>query len=138
MHKFKTVWKSTQIDIVKSVFKLSTVYNGCSKEDISSFWYSFTNSSWWQLLRTQVQLFQQRESRFKSLKFLNHHISIIVTGKRVNKGIGLKLEIPVDYFFHRYNRVIEWFKESIENLYTIWWNMSCKLRVTSWTLKSKS
>ena len=52
------------------------------------------------------------ESRFKSLKFLNHHISIIVTGKRVNKGIGLKLEIPVDYFFHRYNRVIEWFKES--------------------------
>ena len=30
------------------------------------------------------------------LKFLNHHIPVIVTGKRTNRGICLGLEIPID------------------------------------------
>ena len=35
----------------------------------------------------------------KFLKFSNHHIGVVVTGKRINRGIGLGLEIPVDYYF---------------------------------------
>ena len=40
------------------------------------------------------------ESANKFLKFPNHHIRAVVAGKRVNRGIGLGLEIPADYFFH--------------------------------------
>ena len=40
------------------------------------------------------------ESANKFLKFLSYHIRVVVIGKRVNRGIGLELEIPVDYFFH--------------------------------------
>ena len=50
----------------------------------------------------------------KFLQFPNHQIRVVVTGKRVNRGIGLELEIPVDYFSHGDNRVVEWFKKSIE------------------------
>ena len=32
----------------------------------------------------------------KFLKFPNHHISVVGTGNRVNRGIGLGIEIPVD------------------------------------------
>ena len=52
----------------------------------------------------------------KYLKFLNYHIRVVVTGKSVNRGIGLGQEIPVNYFFHGDNRVIKWFKTSIEKL----------------------
>ena len=34
---------------MKIAFKLSRAYNSCSKEDIYSFWHSFTNCSWWLL-----------------------------------------------------------------------------------------
>ena len=50
------------------------------------------------------------------LKFPNHDICVVITDKRVNRDIGLGLEIPVDYFFHGDNRFIEWFKKSIEKL----------------------
>ena len=45
-------------------------------------------------------------------KFLNHHTGVVVTCKRVNRGIGLGQEIPVDYFFHGDNQVIECFEKS--------------------------
>ena len=35
----------------------------------------------------------------KFLTFPNHYIRCVVTGKSVNRGIGLGLEMPVDYFF---------------------------------------
>ena len=35
----------------------------------------------------------------KFLPFTNHHIRVKVTGKRVNRGVGLGLEIPANYFF---------------------------------------
>ena len=35
----------------------------------------------------------------KSLQFTNHHIHVEVTGKWVNHGVGLRLEIPVNSFF---------------------------------------
>ena len=34
----------------------------------------------------------------------------------MNRGIGLGLEIPFNYFFHGDNRVIKCFKKSIEKL----------------------
>ena len=46
----------------------------------------------------------------KFLTFPNHHIPVVVTGKKMIRGIALGLEIPVDYFFHGDNRVIGWFK----------------------------
>ena len=36
-------------------------------------------------------------------KFSSHHICVVVTGKRVNRDIGLGLEIQVDYFLYGYN-----------------------------------
>ena len=37
--------------------------------------------------------FQQNTSQYAGIR-------VVVTGKRVNRGIGLGQEIPVDYFFH--------------------------------------
>ena len=37
----------------------------------------------------------------KFLQFANHHIHVGVTGKRVNHGVGLGLEIPVKCFLWR-------------------------------------
>ena len=50
----------------------------------------------------------------KSLEFSSYHIRVIVTCKTVNRGIGIGLEITVDYFFHGDNRVIKWLKKSKE------------------------
>ena len=36
---------------------------------------------------------------FNFLQFQNHSIRVAVTGKRVNRGAGLGLEIPVDYLY---------------------------------------
>ena len=56
------------------------------------------------------------ELAFKFLVFQNHSIRVAVTGKRVNSGAGLGLEIPVDYFFYGDSRIIAWLKNSIEKL----------------------
>ena len=53
---------------------------------------------------------------FKFLQFQNHSIRVAVTGKRVNRGAGLGLEIPVDFIFYGDSRVIVWLKNSIEKL----------------------
>ena len=53
---------------------------------------------------------------FKFLQFQNHIICVAVTGKRVNRGADLGLEIPVTYFFYGDGRVIAWLKNSIEKL----------------------
>ena len=50
----------------------------------------------------------------KFLKLPNHYNRVVVTRKRVNRDIGLGLEIRVDYSFHVDNRVTEWFKKFIE------------------------
>ena len=51
----------------------------------------------------------------KFLQFTNHHICVEVTGKRVNRGVGLGLEIPVNFFYGD-ARVITWVKNSLEKL----------------------
>ena len=50
------------------------------------------------------------------LQFSNHQVRVVVTGKRVNRGVGFVLEIPVDYIFCGDSRVITWFKEALEKL----------------------
>ena len=35
----------------------------------------------------------------KFLQFTNHYIHVEVTGKRVNRGVGLGLKISVNYLF---------------------------------------
>ena len=35
----------------------------------------------------------------KLLQFTNHHVRVEFTGKTVNRGFGLGLEIQVNYFF---------------------------------------
>ena len=52
----------------------------------------------------------------KVLKFLNHHVRVVVTGKRANRGIGVGQEIPVNYFFQGENQVFKLFKKSTEKL----------------------
>ena len=37
------------------------------------------------------------------LKFPNHDIPYVVTGKRESRDIGLGLQTLVDYFFHGHN-----------------------------------
>ena len=36
---------------------------------------------------------------FKYLQFINHRVDVEVTGKRVNHGVGLRIEIPINCFF---------------------------------------
>ena len=51
----------------------------------------------WQLVRHIVLNWSKVLSKF--LQFTNHHIGAEVTGKRVNHGVGLELEIPINCFF---------------------------------------
>ena len=46
----------------------------------------------------------------KFLQFTNHHVRVDVTEKRVNHGVGLGLEIPINYFFYGDTRVTTWMK----------------------------
>ena len=55
------------------------------------------------------------EGASKFLQPANHHIRVEVTGNRVNRGVGLGLEISVNYFLWRcksYNKV----KNTLEKL----------------------
>ena len=35
----------------------------------------------------------------KFLQFINYHVRVVMTGKRVNRRVGLGLETPLNYFF---------------------------------------
>ena len=50
------------------------------------------------------------------LQFTNYHIRVEATGKRVNRGVRLELEIAVNYFLYGDARVITWVKNSSEKL----------------------
>ena len=50
----------------------------------------------------------------KFLQFTNHHVCVNVTGKRVNCGVGLGLEIVVNYFFYGNARVITYVRNGLE------------------------
>ena len=52
----------------------------------------------------------------KFLQFTNYHDQIEATGKRVNRGVGLRLERPMNFFFYGDAIVITWTKNSLEKL----------------------
>ena len=50
------------------------------------------------------------------LQFPNHRIRVVLIGKRVNRGAGFGLEIPVDYNFYGDSRITTWLKKGLEKL----------------------
>ena len=54
----------------------------------------------------------------KFLKITNYHIRVEVSGKRVNHGVEVGLEIPLNYlnYFYGDTRVITLVKNSLEKL----------------------
>ena len=58
---------------------------------------------WWLWKKIAGHVFlnwSKGDSEFS--QFTNHYIRVEVTGMRVNRGVELGLEIPVNYFFWRY------------------------------------
>ena len=51
---------------------------------------------------------------YKSLKLPNSKLSCKVKGKRLNRGAGHGLEIPVIYTFNGHEKAIEWIKSKIQ------------------------
>ena len=126
---------------MKFTFQLRRVYYDCSKEDKYSFWHSFTNFSW-QLQCDSLHCEEEKDNEnnkhavaivfdsFDSNKVLGHvpfclfHsipsfqtiTFVLLLLARMNRDISLRPEISVDYIFHGDNRVIEWFKKSLEKL----------------------
>ena len=52
------------------------------------------------------------------LQFPNHRLRVVLIGKRVNRGAGFGLEIPVDYNFYGDSRITTWLKKGLEKLIT--------------------
>ena len=51
---------------------------------------------------------------YKFLKLPNSKLSCKVKGKRLNRGVGHGLEIPVIYTFNEHEKAIEWIKTKIQ------------------------
>ena len=49
-------------------------------------------------------------------EFPNHCIRVVVTEKRVNRGAGFGLEIPVNYVIYRDSIIKTWIKKALEKL----------------------
>ena len=50
------------------------------------------------------------------LRFPNCSIRVTITGKRVNRGVCLGLEIPIHYIFYGDERVIAWVEKAIKKV----------------------
>ena len=54
------------------------------------------------------------KSVYKFLKLPNLKLSCKVKGKRLNRGVGYGLKIPVIYTFNGHEKAIEWIKSKIQ------------------------
>ena len=52
----------------------------------------------------------------KFLSLPNHTIRVLVTGKRINRGAGYGLEIPVDYVFNGNEKALQWAKKNLDDI----------------------
>ena len=43
---------------------------------------------------------------------------MLVTGKRINRGSGYGLEIPVEYVFNDNEKALQWAKKNLDNIDT--------------------
>ena len=92
---------------------LTIFYANCDQEKDGEYYKHAVATMYDSFPQNEVVVdvpFYWSELANKFLKFPNHHISVVGTGNRVNRGIGLGIEIPVDYIFHGDNQVIGWFK----------------------------
>ena len=56
-------------------------------------------------------------STFKTfLSLPNHTMRVLVTGKRINRGAGYGLEIPVEYAFNGNEKTLQWAKKNLDNI----------------------
>ena len=62
---------------------------------------------------------------YKFLKLPNLKLSWKVKGKRLNRGSGYGLEIPVIYTFNRHEKIIEWIKSKIQEYIKLEQSMKC-------------
>ena len=51
----------------------------------------------------------------KSPQFTDHHVGVELTGKRVNHGVGLGVDIHINCFFYGDARVTIWMKRAWKN-----------------------
>ena len=51
---------------------------------------------------------------YKFLQLPNSKLSYKLKGKRLNRGAGYDLDIPVIYTFNGHEKVIEWIKSKIQ------------------------
>ena len=58
--------------------------------------------------------FNWSEMTAELLHFPNNRIRVVLIGKRVNRGAGFGLEIPVDYNFYGDSRITTWLKKGLE------------------------
>ena len=52
----------------------------------------------------------------KFLSLANHTIRVLVTGKRINRGAGYGLEIPVECVFNGNEKTLQWAKKNLDNI----------------------
>ena len=52
----------------------------------------------------------------KFLSLPNHTIRVLVTGKRINRGAGYGLEIPVDCVFNGNEKALQWAKKNLDDI----------------------
>ena len=52
----------------------------------------------------------------KFLSLPKHSIRVGVKGKRINRGVGYGLKIPVEYIFYGDGKAIQWAKRTLEGV----------------------
>ena len=52
----------------------------------------------------------------KFLSLPNHSIRVGVKGKRINRGVGYGLKIPVEYIFYGDGKAIQWAKRTLDGV----------------------
>ena len=50
------------------------------------------------------------------LSLPNHTIRVLVTGKRINRGAGYDLQIPVEYMFNGNKKALQWAKKNLDKI----------------------
>ena len=55
-------------------------------------------------------------STFKKFLSLPNHTMVLVTGKRIIRGAGYGLEIPVEYEFNGNEKAFQWAKKNLHNI----------------------
>ena len=71
---------------------------------------------------------------FKKLLFLpNHSIRGCVKGKRINRGVGYRLEILAKCIFYGNEKSIQWAKRTLDG---VDWNVKKKISFNMFKIKS--